>query len=333
MLLKSNVQKWIGLLFAVILLLLLMCVSIVYGYTDTTWKMAIDAFTAFDGSNEHLIIQSVRLPRALIAASVGASLAIAGVLLQTITKNPLAAPEIFGINAGAGFAVVVTVTLFSLSNLQIFTWISFLGAAVSFILVYIIGSIGRDGLTPMKLTLAGAAMSAMFASMTQGFLVINETALEQVLFWLAGSVAGRKLETLLSVLPYLIVGWGLALLISNKLNILSMGEDIAKGLGLKTGMIKIWSGVIIVLLSGGAVAVAGPIAFIGIVIPHITRAVVGIDHRWVIPFSAIFGGILLLIADTASRFIIMPQEVPVGVMTAVIGTPFFVYIARKGFNK
>lgn len=322
-----------GLIVAIILLFILMCLSIVYGYTDTTWRMALDAFLNFDGSNEHLIIQSVRLPRALIAAAVGASLAVAGVLLQTLTKNPLAAPEIFGINAGAGLAVVIAVTFFSASNLQIFTWVSFFGATVAFVLVYAISSIGREGLTPMKLTLAGAAMSAMFASMTQGFLVINETALEQVLFWLAGSVSGRKLETLLYVLPYLCAGWVFALLISNKMNILSMGEDVAKGLGIKTGLLKISAGIIIILLSGGAVAVAGPIGFIGIVIPHVTRAVVGIDHRWVIPFSALFGGMLLLLADIAARYIIMPQEVPVGVMTAVIGTPFFIYIARKGFNK
>lgn len=333
MLLKNSTQRWAGLFFAIILLLLLMGFSIVYGYTNTTWKMAIDAFTAFDGSNEHIIIQSVRLPRALIAAAVGASLAIAGVLLQTLTNNPLAAPEIFGINAGAGFAVVIAVSLFSLSNLQFFTWVSFLGAAVSFIFVYIIGSIGREGLTPMKLTLAGAAMSAMFSSMTQGFLVINETALEQVLFWLAGSVSGRKLETLLAVLPYLAAGWIFAMAIAGKMNVLSMGEDVAKGLGLKTGMLKLAAGIIVVLLSGGAVAVAGPIGFLGIVIPHLTRAVIGIDHRWVIPFSALFGGMLLLMADIASRYIIMPQEVPVGVMTAIIGTPFFVYIARRGFNK
>ncbi|MEH7344157.1 iron ABC transporter permease [Bacillus sp. JJ1532] len=333
MILKNNSLRWTGLILSILLLLFLMCLSIVYGYTNTTWKMAIDAFLAFDGSNEHLIIQSVRLPRAMIAAAVGASLAVAGVLLQTLTKNPLAAPEIFGINAGAGFAVVIVVTLFSLSNLHIFTWVSFLGATIAFVCVYAIGSIGREGLTPIKLTLAGAAISAMFASMTQGFLVINETALDQVLFWLAGSVSGRKLDTLLAVLPYLAVGWILSLSISNQMNILSMGEDVAKGLGLKTGLLKLGAGIAIILLSGGAVAVAGPIGFIGIVIPHITRAVVGIDHRWVIPFSALFGGMLLLMADIASRYIIMPQEVPVGVMTAVIGTPFFIYIARKGFNK
>jgi iron complex transport system permease protein len=332
MLLKHKGQRWAGLFIAIILLLFLMAASIVYGYTDTTWKMAIEALTNFNGSNEHIVIQSVRIPRAFIAAAVGASLAISGVLMQTVTKNPLASPDIFGVNAGAGVAVVIAVTVFSVGSLQLFTWLSFAGAAVAAISVYAVGSVGREGLTPMKLTLAGAAMTALFASITQGILVLNEAALEQVLFWLAGSVAGRNLENLIAVLPYLVVGWVASLVIAAKMNVLSMGEDVAKGLGLNTALLKIIIGIVVILLSGGAVAVAGPIGFIGIVVPHLTRSIVGIDHRWVIPFSGLLGGVLLLAADIASRYILMPQEVPVGVMTAIIGTPFFIYIARKGFN-
>jgi iron complex transport system permease protein len=332
MLLKSTRQKWLGILTAIVLLLFFICASIVYGYTDTSWKMAIDAFTNFNGSNEHLVIQSARVPRALIAASVGASLAISGVFMQSLTKNPLASPDIFGVNAGAGVAVVIGVTVLSIGNLQIFTWLSFLGAAIAAISVYAVGSIGREGLTPMKLTLAGAALTAMFSSFSQGLLVLNEAALEQVLFWLAGSVSGRKLENLMAVLPYLTVGWIASLFIAAKMNVLSLGEDAAKGLGLNTALLKIGIGLIVILLSGGAVAVAGPIGFIGIVVPHFTRFIVGIDHRWVIPFSGVLGGVLLIAADIASRYILMPREVPVGVMTAIIGTPFFIYIARKGFN-
>ncbi|KQL34862.1 iron ABC transporter permease [Psychrobacillus sp. FJAT-21963] len=332
MLLKSKGQRLLGLIIAVSLLVLLMCASIVYGYTETSWKMILDAFQNNNGSNEHIVIETVRLPRALIAAAVGSSLAISGVLMQTLTKNPLASPGIFGVNAGAGFAVVLAVTLFSVSNLQAFTWISFLGAAVAAIAVYTIGATGREGLTPMKLTLAGAAMSAMFASFTQGFLVINEAAFEQVLFWLAGSVEGRKMEILLNVLPYLLLGWLGSIIIASKMNVLSMGEDVAKGLGVNTGFLKIIVAIIVILLAGGSVAIAGPIGFIGIVVPHLTRFIVGIDHRWLIPFSGVLGGILLLVADILARYIIMPQEIPVGVMTAIIGTPFFIYIARKGFN-
>lgn len=332
MLLANNIKRLIGLVVIITITSFLISASIVYGYTDTGWKMAFEAFTSFDGSTEHLVLTTIRLPRALIAAVVGANLAIAGVLMQTLTKNPLASPSVFGVNAGASFAVVIGLTMFSVTSLQAFTWIAFLGAALAAISVYFIGSLGREGLTPMKLTLAGAAMAAMFASFTQGFLVINEAALEQVLFWLAGSVQGRKLEYLYNVLPYLLVGWVIALIIAGKMNVFAMGEDVAKGLGLKTGTIKMVAALVVILLAGGAVAIAGPIGFIGIVIPHFARAIVGIDHRWVIPYSAFMGASLLLAADISARYIIMPQEVPVGVMTAIIGTPFFVYIARRGFN-
>ncbi|MDM5210260.1 iron ABC transporter permease [Peribacillus sp. NJ4] len=332
MLLKNSWQKWMGLFITIILLLFLMCSSIVYGYTNTTWQMAIDAFTHFNGTNEHIVIQSVRLPRALIASAIGASLAISGVLMQTLTKNPLASPDIFGVNAGAGLAVVTGVTVFGISNLQVFTWLSFIGAAIAAISIYMIGSMGSGGLTPMKLTLAGAAMTAMVASLTQGLLVSNEALLEQVLFWLAGSVSGRSLDNLVAVLPYLVVGWGLAWIMSGKMNVLSMGEDVAKGLGLNIVFLKLVMGLAIILLAGGSVAVAGPIGFIGIVVPHLTRSIVGIDHRWLIPFSGLFGAVLLIAADVISRYILMPREIPVGVMTAIIGTPFFIYIARKGFS-
>ncbi|MFB7639479.1 FecCD family ABC transporter permease [Peribacillus butanolivorans] len=332
MLLKNTWQKWMGIFAAIVLLLFLLCSSIVYGYTNTTWQMAIDAFTHFNGSNEHIVIQSVRFPRALIASAVGASLAISGVLMQTLTKNPLASPDIFGVNAGAGLAVVTGVTIFGISNLQVFTWLSFIGAAIAAVSIYMIGSMGRGGLTPMKLTLAGAAMTAMVSSLTQGLLVSNEALLEQVLFWLAGSVSGRSLDNLTAVFPYLAVGWVLALITSGKMNVLSMGEDVAKGLGLNIVFLKIVLGLVVILLAGGSVAVAGPIGFIGIVVPHLTRFIVGIDHRWLIPFAGLLGAVLLLAADIISRYILMPQEVPVGVMTAIIGTPFFIYIARKGFS-
>lgn len=333
MILKNNFSKTIALIVGTLLLLLCIGISIVYGYANTSIQTTIDSFTQFDHSNEHIIIQNVRIPRALIAACVGASLAITGVLMQTLTKNPLASPGILGINAGAGFAVVFTMIFFHVSSLQAFAWIAFLGAAIAALSVYAISSAGRDAVTPVKITLAGAAISALFASFTQGLLATNEAALEQVLFWLAGSVQGRKLEILLSVLPYLVIGWIGALLISSKMNILALGDDVAKGLGLPLGLMKLMVGIIVILLAGGSVAVAGPIGFVGIVVPHFARKFVGTDHRWLIPMAALLGGILLLIADVGARYIIMPQEVPVGVMTAMIGTPFFIYLARKGGKK
>ncbi|WP_078427338.1 FecCD family ABC transporter permease [Alkalihalobacterium alkalinitrilicum] len=333
MLLQTTRSKTLALFLGIIIFLLFTCVSIVYGYTNTTWKMVINSFIHFDGSNEHLIIQTVRLPRALIAAAVGASLGIAGALMQAMTKNPLADPKIFGINAGASFFIVFAVSYFSITSLGTFVWIAFAGAAVAAVTVYFIGSLGRDGLTPMKFTLAGAAIWALFSSLTQGMLVLNEKALEEVLFWLAGSVQGRKLEYLQSVLPYMVIAWIGALVMARNINLLTMGEDVAKGLGQRTGVIKLVLAIIIIFLAGGSVAIAGPIGFIGIMVPHIARYLVGIDYRWVIPYCAIIGGILLLFADISARYVIMPQEVPVGVMTAIIGTPFFIYIARKGLTK
>ncbi|RAK16609.1 iron complex transport system permease protein [Anoxybacillus vitaminiphilus] len=330
MLLKTDRNRLVGFIFFVLLLLVSIGISIVYGYTDTSWKTAIEAFTNNNGSNEHIIIETVRLPRALIAAAVGASLAMAGALMQAMTKNPLASPGLFGINVGAGFFIVLFVSLFHVNSLQAFTWLAFIGAALAAAVVFVIGSLGREGMTPLKLTLAGAAVAALFSSLTQGILTANETALDQVLFWLAGSISGRKLEMLLAVLPYFVIAWTGAIVFAKKVNVLTMGDDVARGLGQRTELVKLGMAVLVVLLAGGAVAVAGPIGFIGIIVPHFARALVGIDYRWVLPYCGVLGGILLIVADVAARYIIMPQEVPVGVMTAFIGTPFFIYIARRG---
>jgi iron complex transport system permease protein len=328
--LATNQKKSIGLFILCLLLITTIWMSIIYGYTDTSWKIAIEAFMNNNGSNAHIIIETVRLPRALIAAAVGASLAMAGALMQALTKNSLASPGIFGINAGAGFFIVLFVTFFQVHSLQVFTWLAFSGAALAAAIVFIISAVGKDGATPLKLTLAGTAVAALFASLTQGMLAANEKALEEVLFWLAGSVAGRKLEMLTAVLPYFIVGWIGSLLLAQKVNILMMGDDVAKGLGQRTNAVKVGAALLVVLLAGSSVAVAGPIGFIGIIVPHIARALVGIDHRWVLPYCALIGAILLIAADIGARYILMPREVPVGIVTAFLGVPFFVYIARRG---
>jgi iron complex transport system permease protein len=328
--LVTNKKRIVGLFLLTILLLVSMWMSIVYGYTDTSWRTAIEALTNNNGSNQHIIIETVRLPRAFIAAAVGASLAMAGALMQALTKNPLASPGIFGINAGAGFFIVLVVTFFQVSSLQVFTWLAFFGAALAAVIVFIISSVGREGMTPLKLTLAGTAVAALFSSLTQGLLVANEKALEEVLFWLAGSVSGRKLEMLVSVLPYLLIAWTGTMVLAQKVNILTMGDDVAKGLGQRTQLVKLGVAILVILLAGSSVAVAGPIGFIGIIVPHLARALVGVDHRWVLPYCALIGGILLIAADITARYILMPQEVPVGIMTAFIGVPFFIYIARRG---
>ncbi|MFE1628797.1 FecCD family ABC transporter permease [Brevibacillus reuszeri] len=332
-LLSNNLRKILGVIIAILLLVYLSYASLILGVIDTSWQTAIDAYTNFNGSNEHIVIKEVRVPRVLNALTVGFCLGLAGTLLQSLTRNPVADIELFGLNAGASLFVVFAVTFVGISNLTQFTWISFLGAAVAGFVVYLLGSLGRDGLTPVKLVLAGAAITALAASIRHGMMVLNEKAADEVLFWLAGSVGGRKLEYLTSVFPYMIVAWLAAFVLARPIQTLLMGDDVAKGLGQRTLLVKLATGIVIVLLSGCAVAVAGPIGFVGLVTPHLARFLVGIDTRWVMLYSGLLGSILLLIADIGARYIAMPSEVPIGVMTALIGIPFFIYVARKGLDK
>ncbi|MDF2668868.1 MAG: Iron compound transporter, permease [Paenibacillus sp.] len=330
----SNGFRISGVVLGLILLLASIAASIRFGATNFSWHTSWEAMFHYDESvKDQIIIRTTRVPRAFIAAAIGASLAIAGVLMQALTRNPLAAPSVLGVNAGATCFIVTAALVFSVDSIKVLMWISFLGAAAAAICVYVLGAIGRDGLTPMKIILAGSAITALFSSFTQGLLVMNKQGLNTVLFWLTGSIAGRSSEILLTVLPYMAVCWLAACFLAREMNLLMMGEDTAKGLGQRTIVIKTLAGIIIVVLAGGAVAVAGPIGFIGIVIPHIARFLVGIDHRWVIPYSALLGAILLIVADLVARFIMIPEEIPVGVMTVIIGGPFFIYIARKELIK
>ncbi|RAP28253.1 hypothetical protein C2W64_00465 [Brevibacillus laterosporus] len=329
-LLQSRRAKVWALLTGILLLLVSMLMSILFGYHMFSIQLLLDMLYQFDGTKEHLLLRDVRLPAAFIAASVGASLAIAGVLMQNLTKNPLASPSLFGINAGAVLFIVLTLFFFD-SDLTLtqMVWIAFVGAGVTAVLVLIIGTMGKDGFLPIKVTLAGAAASVFASSFTSGIMLINNESLNQALFWLVGSVSGRKMEHLTTVLPYMVIGWIIALCLSHALNLMAMGDDMAKGLGLQTAVAKLFIILVVILLAGGSVALAGPIAFVGLIIPHICRYIVGVDHKWLIPFSGITGAILLVAADTASRFLLMPKEVPVGVATALLGVPFLIYIARR----
>jgi len=315
---------------AVSLLLLFLCLitSITLGAADIQLSTIASALTAFDGSAEHLIIRTVRVPRSLIALSVGACLAVAGAVMQGLTRNALAAPDILGINSCAAFAMLASL-FFLKDTADPSTGAAFVGAGLSAVVVYFLSSLGRQGMTPLKLVLAGSALSYLLFSLTTALLIVSQAALDKIRFWLAGSVAGRDLNLWLHVLPYMTVGLLLALALGKSLTMLALGEDVAKGLGLKTGWIKAIAAVAVVLLAGSAVAIAGPIGFVGLIVPHIARFLVGTDYRWLLPYTAVFGAILMLLADVGGRLLLRPQELPVGVITALLGAPFFIYLAQR----
>jgi iron complex transport system permease protein len=327
--LNRSSYKITGLLLGLFILTALLVASVLFGAKGYSLHTLVEAYSSFNGGNEHLILRTSRVPRALIAAVVGASLAVAGALMQALTRNPLASPSLFGINAGAGLAIVIAVAWFSAATMTQYMWFAFIGAALTSASVYLLGAAGSGGAAPVNLTLAGAAIAAFAASLTSGILLGNNKAFDQVLFWLVGSVADRELSMLGAVLPYVAAGMIVAFSIGRPLNILAMGDDVAASLGQNTALVKLAVAASVVVLAGGSVAVAGPISFVGIVIPHIARSLVGTDHRWLLPYCAVLGGILLVGADIASRFILMPSEVPVGALTALIGVPFFVVLARR----
>ena len=312
----------------ILVVLLGIFASISYGAADIPIAKILTAFTNYDDSTEHIIIRSMRLPRTLIASMVGVSLAVAGALMQGLTQNPLAAPGILGINAGAALAVVTVVFGLGTSSPALITLVAFLGALIAALTVYSLGSLGQGGSTPLNLTIAGAVLTALLSSITTGVLILSDRTLEEVRFWLAGSLAGRDLNLFLTVLPWMVVGLLTAFALSRQINVLSLGESVATGLGQQTGWIKLATASSVVILAGSAVALAGPVGFVGLVVPHLTRGAMGVDYRWVLPGAAVFGAGLLVWADLAARWLIRPQELPVGVMTALLGAPFLLYLVR-----
>lgn len=327
--LGSRVLLLPGLLLCAGLLILCLLWSITLGAAEIDARVVYEALFQFDESRfEHLIIQTVRLPRVLAGAIVGAALAVAGALMQGLTRNPLADSGLLGINSGAAFAVVLAVFLLGSPPLSVYAIFAFIGAGIAAALVYALGSMGRGGPTPLKLTLAGVILTAFVSSFTSAILILDQETLDQIRFWTAGSLAGREMALLLQTSPYMLAGLLGALLISRQITTISLGEDVAKGLGQNTLRVKAIAAVLVVLLAGGAVALAGPIGFVGLVIPHVVRFLVGVDYRWVIPYSAVLGAMLVTIADVGARVIIRPQELPVGVMMALFGAPFFIWLAR-----
>ncbi|HEU4335798.1 MAG TPA: iron ABC transporter permease [Nocardioides sp.] len=290
---------------------------------------AVPLASVWDATHPLHAVVEARLDRTLLGLAVGAALGLAGALMQGLTRNPLADPGILGVNAGATFAMVVGMTAFGAAEMGQFLPLAFVGATAAAAVVHGIASLGRDGATPMKLAITGAALSAGLASWTTGLLLADRRTMESFRFWQVGTVAGRGADVLLAGLPFLVVGALLALAGARLLDTLALGDDLARGLGRRTTRDRLVIALAIVLLAGTATALAGPIAFVGLVVPHVVRALVGPDHRRLLPFSMLGGAVLVVVADTVGRIVLPPAEVQVGIMAAVVGVPVFIALVRR----
>ncbi len=322
--------KGAGLVVAVTLLGVAVLASIGVGAKPIPLSRVLDALIHYDRTDtDHLIVRTIRVPRTAVGLVVGVALGLAGTLMQGLTRNPLADPGILGVNAGAALFVAMGIYTFGVTSSTTTVWFAMAGAALASVLVYALGSIGRDGATPVKLALAGAAVSILCMSLTRAVLLIDLATLDQFRFWDVGSLSGRPGTVVWSVLPFVATGSVLALALTRSLNGLALGDDTARALGQRVRVVRGVGALGIVLLCGAATAAAGPIGFVGLTVPHVARAVVGPDYRWVAPYSAVLAPLLLLGSDVLGRVIARPGEVEVGIVTAAIGAPVFIALVRR----
>lgn len=283
-----------------------------------------------DHSDPVQAIVAARVPRTVLAVLAGGALGLAGAAMQGLTRNPLGDPGILGVNAGAALAMVTAISVLGVASMSGYIWFALLGAAAAALLVHGIGSLGRDGATPVKLAVAGAAVTAGLSSWTTGLLLTSRQTLDVFRFWQVGTVGGRSIDIVAPVLPFVVVGAVLALTGSRLLNVMALGDDVARGLGRRAGLDRGVVGLSIVLLAGSATALAGPLVFVGLVAPHLARILVGSDYRRVLPLSLGLGAVLVLYADVVGRVVLPPTEIQVGIMVSLVGVPVFLALVRRG---
>ncbi|WP_238494518.1 iron chelate uptake ABC transporter family permease subunit [Streptosporangium soli] len=303
--------------------------SIAAGARSMPLSTVVDALFAPTGISDHVVIRELRLPRTLLGLGVGAALGLAGALMQSLTRNPLADPALLGISEGAVFGVVIALGILGITDPALYVWFAFAGAAVAFAAVHALGSAGRTGTSPVRLALAGIALGAVLTAASSAVLRLDTQTYDRMRFWMTGSLAGQTADVVVRLVPFMVAGIVLGLCLAGPLNALALGEDASRALGANIGRTRVLAAVAITLLCGAATAAAGPIWFVGLAVPHAVRAVVGPDQRWVLPFSALLAPILLLGSDIVGRLIGSPGEVQVGIVCAVIGGPVFIAMVRR----
>lgn len=302
--------------------------SLMVGTRDVPLTDVVAALSG-DTSTLDRAAAAARLPRTLLALLAGAALGMSGAVMQGVTRNPLADPGILGINTGASLAVVVGVAWLGISSGHAFIWIAIAGAAATAVFVYGIGSLGRGGATPLKLALAGTATAIAFSSLVVAVVLPRADIAGGVRSWQIGGVGGATFDRLAPISIFLAAGFALCLLSARRLNALALGDELAAGLGERLAVARAVATLGAVMLCGATTAVCGPIGFVGLVVPHACRLLIGVDHRWLLPLSALCGAVLLTGSDVLGRLAARPSELDVGVVTALIGAPFFIYVVRR----
>ena len=310
-----------GLLLAVAVLVLLVTVSVALGSRTIALPTVWHVLWHPDGSRDSIVVWQLRMPRTLLGVAVGAALGLAGAVMQALTNNPLADPGILGVNAGAAFAVVTAISVFGVTQVTGYVWFAFLGAAVAAVVVFGLGARGTGHAGQIRLVLAGAALSASLGAGTGIITMFNSTAFDSYRFWVVGSLDSRNTSTLGQIAPFLVIGTLLALTLPRQLNAMALGEDVGRSLGVRAVRMRLVAFTAVTLLCGAATAAAGPIGFVGLVIPHTVRMIVGVDQRWVLPYSLLTAPILVLASDIIGRVVARPGELEVGIVTAFIGAP------------
>lgn len=317
-----------GLLVLAVLLVVVALLSLAIGSRAISLTTVVDVLFDPDGSDASTIVHELRIPRTVLAIAVGIALGIAGALMQGHTRNPLADPGLLGVEAGAAFAVVLGIYVFGVTDLTGYAWFSLIGAGLAAAAVFAIGST-RGGPDPVSLVLAGMAISALLFALAQVFVLRDLDTLDAYRFWAVGSVSSRGMEVFWQVLPFIVVGLLLAAMSASTLNLLQLGDDVAASLGMHPMRAKVVGVLGVMMLTGAATAACGPIAFVGLVVPHVARFFSGVDYRWVIPYSGFIGALLLLSADIVGRVIVRPGELQVGIVMALIGGPVFIALVRR----
>lgn len=321
--------RWGSLCAALVILVVAVVASVWLGSTRIPARSLLEALGGDASTTAHLTVIDERIPRTVLALLVGAALGVAGALVQAMTRNPLADPGILGVNAGAMFGVALGVALVGATGISAYRWWALGGALVATLVVYGIGSTGGAHASPVRLTLAGVALAAVLMGLVSGMTLLDPAAFSTLRSFTAGSVAGRDLSAATTVLPLILVGLLLAFLTAPLLNLVVLGDDLTHSLGVDPRVVRVLTVVAVTLLAGGATAAAGPISFVGLIVAHVVRPLVGGDQRWVVAFALLGGSVVCLLADLLGRYVVAPGELPVGVMTAFLGAPVLIAVARS----